>query len=482
MKKFISLLTALLLVLSCTACDKTPLSTVSGSTSVETNIVASNTSSQSVEPVEEINLTKPESKGFVMENSTETKTVYIAIYPIDAVRSIFQFDVVTYKIGDEIPETMNYALCFERQENGDYVFNETDQNGDAVTLTATYIEGNELMISGSELLSQLTGIFSETDYRCEVADVTVLYFLRNVPEAGIGDFALYSPMDEIECYIAGNWYIYCNLYSEGEFMYSFLVAKDFSVIINMTSSPKEVIYGSLENTLNATHTYQVYNEDEELITVEEPLVGPVVYNGTTMNVGSTEEVFIAAPYDLTRSLEIESGNTDVVTVDGTAITAVAPGTATLTITADYCGTVKDFNLDIEVIEEDTSIEIDENEEYADSEFVDPKYSTYFDSTSMRATMDVCFEDGLISVDILWADDAYTEHHWSYVGSDEEYQSVYYLNGRYTIDTYSDDGSFTEEVVAENIDATLTRGMNDCFYWYDCFEETDHGCIFELPEY
>lgn len=454
-KKIVCILITFLLVLSLAACGN--------------------------ETADKTDIANTGSKGFVMENSTETKRVYIAMYPVDEINTIFQFDVVTADYGVDFPEKMTYALNFVKQENGDYVFSESDQNGDIVGLTATYIEGGELMVSGEEFLSSLIGIYGETDERCEIADVTVLYFLRAVPATGIGDFALYSPMDEIECYVAGDWFTYCNLYSEGEFMYSFLVAKDFSVIIDMSYPQGEVIYGSLDNTLNATHTYEIYDENDELVTVEEPHVMPIVYGGTTMAVGTSEEVFIAAPYDLTRSVTIVSDNTDVVTVDGTAITALSPGKATLTVTADYCGTVKDFKLEIEVVENSFADSYDDDE-FSDSEFTDPKYATYYDLTSMRATMELCCEDGLISVDILWADDAYTEHHWSYIGPDDATEGVYYVNGRYTIDTYSDDGSFSEEVIAEDITATITMADDGYIYWYDNFEETDHDCVFELPEF
>ena len=475
MKKILYILTALLLALSCTACNKASGTSISDTTAVKPETSTQSTSSVVNEPVNE--LTMAESKGFVMENSTETKQVYIAIYPIDNAGSIFQFDVVSFKIGSDIPETSTYALYFKNQENGEFLFSDTDQNGDVISLTASSIEGNGFMVSGSDFLSELTGIFEETEYRCDIADVTILYFLKNVPEAGLDDYEIYSPVNEIECYMASDWFICCDMFSDGEFKHSFLIARDFSTIIDMTSSQEKVIYGSLDNTLNGTHTYEIYNENGELTNVEEPLVFPVVSNGTTMNAGSTNVVFLAAPYDFTRSLTIVSDNTGVVTVDGTEISAVAPGNATLKVTADYCGIVKEFSLDIEVVEEDASIEIDAYDEFEDSEYVDSKYTTYFDMTSMRATMDVCFEDGFISVDIIWADDAYTEHHWSYIGSGEDYQNVYALTGRYTIDTYTDDGLFSEEIIAENITATLTRGTDGCFYWYDDYEGTDHECIF-----
>lgn len=419
------------------------------------------------------------SVGYVMENSTLTQSVYASVYPVDESISIIQFDVVNTPVGEEFPESMTYALDFVKQSNGDFLFTDTDQNGDSVSLSASFLKDGGLMISGEEFLTDVIGVYDATPEVCDVADVTVLYFLRNVPATGIGDFAVYSPMDEIVNYIAGDWFIYSNLYSEGEFMYSFLVAKDFSVIIDMSIPGGEVIYGSLDNTLNATHTYDVYNEDNELVTIEEALVSPVVYNGTTMTEGSTEEVFLAAPYDLTRSISISSDNTDVVVSDGFAITAVAPGTAKLTVTADYCGVVKDYELNIEVVPFE---ELGDPEDSADAEYNNPKYLTYFDKVSMRATMDVCFEDGYISVDILWADDAYTEHHWSYVGLDAADEGVYHLNGRYTIDTYTDDGFFSEEVIANNIDATLTLCDDGCYYWYDYNEDTDHECIFELPEF
>ena len=369
-RKFLCIITSLLLVLSFTACEMNVGADDSSSSARrrtegshsresreenddedidddddEDNEETRNHNNASDEDIE---YDLPEATAFVMENNVNSETVYLSLYPMDNENFIFQFDVISENHGTS--EAMTYAIYLEKQHNNEFLFQDIDQNGDVVSLAASYIEGEKLSIYDNTFLAALTGTYKETTEKCEISNITVLTFLQNVPEAGIGDFGHISPMDEIECYNAGDWFIYCNLYSEGEFMYSFLVAKDFSVIINMTYPQGEVVYGSLDNTLNTTHTYEIINENDELVTIEEPLVTPVVYNGTTMTVGSTEEVFIGAPYDLTRSLEIVSENTDVVTVDGTEITAVAPGTATLLITADYCGTVKEFSLDIEVIE------------------------------------------------------------------------------------------------------------------------------------
>lgn len=478
MKKYKYILTALL-ALTCASCAKKPGTADPTPAPVITDPVSVTPAAPTDAPVGIPKTALLESQGFVMENSTETKQIYITAYPIDDIRFVFQFDVVFLPIGAEFSETQTYTLCFEKQENGDYLHSKTDPNGNDSSLTASYIEGGEFMVSGND--SPLIGIYQKTDYRCNVADLTVLEFLKNVPAAGIADFSLDRPTNEIECYTFGDWFICCNLFSESKQTASFLVAKDFSAVLDMTASQGKVIYGSLEKTLNATYSYEIPDEDGAPVTIEEPLVFPFLANGTTMVAGSVDEVSLSAPYDLAESLKIVSGNTDIVTVTGTEVTALQPGSATLKITADYGGAVKDFTLDIEVVNADVLSDFDEYEEPADLEFVDPRYATYFDATSMRATMEICFEDGMIGVDILWADDANTEYHWSYVGSDEEIEGAYRLNGRYTIDTTNDDGSFSEKVIAEDITATLTKDANGCFYWYDCYEETDHDCIFELPQ-
>ncbi len=411
------------------------------------------------------------------KNGSESDT-FLAIYEVNDSTSIFQFNINETASGNEFANSYVYALTFSKSDKGAYVHEGIDQSGEAFSLKADFAKNGTITVSGDGFLSNLYGKFSPADTLQDIDDQTILAFLRSVEAAGIENFGLVNPYDTMEVYLAGDWFNLCALYSEGNYVDSFLVAKDFSAVVRLSASEGDLIYGNFDNMFNATVNYTYLDENNAPYEVSGMLVTPAVYGGTTLLAGDTAEVFIIAPYDLTRSVNVKSGNASVVTANGCEITAVAPGTATLTVEADYCGTVKEFELEVEVIE---SLDGDSfSDDYVAAEYEDSKYATYYDKESQRAIMEICQEDNMISVDILWSDDAYTTHHWSYVGSENPYGGLFELSGRLTIDTTDDDGFFSEEVIAEDIAATLTLAPDNCFYWYDALEDTDHGCIFELP--
>ena len=94
-------------------------------------------------------------------------------------------------------------------------------------------------------------------------------------------------------------------------------------------------------------------------------------------------------------------------------------------------------------------------------------------------MEICYEDGVYSVEILWGDSATTMHHWSYVGTADGKGNLV-LNGSCFIENLEDEYS-KDEVVFENMGATLTLGSDGCYYWHDDCADAGKDCIFELAE-
>ena len=299
--------------------------------------------------------------------------------------------------------------------------------------------------------------------------------LRSISEAGVSDFDINNAGDELEHYLVGGWFHELVLLRDGKILGWFAVADDLSAVCRVNGDNCTLIAGSLENTLKRTQTYTVYNEDEDrTYDLEEDIVSAIVIDGTELTVGTFSEVTVVSPWDsLLESLSVVSSDPGVVEVNGREITAQAPGEAVLTVSYVYGGSPKTDEIPVEVLEEDPDME------YFEAEYIDEKYSTYFDRVSQRATLEICHEDGLYSVDILWSDSATVMHHWSYISTEENNGSLK-LNGTYCIETSNYDGTVSTETVFENMGATLTLGDDGCYYWHDDYEDAGKECIFEKP--
>lgn len=301
----------------------------------------------------------------------------------------------------------------------------------------------------------------------------ILDYLKSIPEAGVSDFDINNPGDEIEQYLVGGWFHEIIMLRNDRIFGWFAVADDLSAVCRVDEESSTLIAGSLENTLKRTQTYSVYNEeDEQLCEFEEGIVSAIVVDGAELTAGTSSEVTVVSPWEsLLESISVASSNPEAVGVNGTEITALAPGEAVLTVSYVYGGSPKTDEIPIEVIEADPETE------YSETEYIDERYTTYHDFVSQRAVLEICHEDDIYSADIIWGDTYNIIHHWSYIATDENNGNLT-LNGSYCIETYNDDGTVSNEVVSENIGATLTLGADGYYYWNDEYEDAGKECIFE----
>lgn len=474
MKKIIYLLLTLFFVLSLVACgNKTEV--VSGSkTTNETSV--NNETSTVVEPgfVNDVDFRNAASC-YYSENSTELSNCVIGIFPVNETVSVFQFSYMDYSEDSEIGTEQTFALTMNYKDSATYECSEEDQNGDTMQVTAILdIDGNLTVESNQDYMNMITGKFLPAEGGCDLASFTIIEFLRNIPEANIGTFGKYNPYDDVEDYIADEWFHMVTLYTEDEFVDRFLVADDLSAVLHMTDNDETLIFGSMYNTLEKTTIRYEINDDGEYEEYTEPLVVPYVSGGSDILLNGSAFVLVGAPWDLTKSIVLTSSDTAIVSVDGNELIGNALGTATITAKIDYCGTEKEYTFDVSVAEA-----LDGEAVAFEDISADERYSFWQDSYSERATLDI-FQDGdFYSVDIMWADDGYTTHHWSYIGNAKEgSDNVIELNGIYTIETIDDDENFSEIVVFENKEATLTLGSDGCYYWYDSYEDAGANCVFE----
>lgn len=480
MKKYISFLCVCIILMTLAGCGKNTYentnpsdngSVVNNGTSEENNANGRNETADSSIPFAESDFADA-AKGFFGEKSTELINCVMAVYPVEDSKVILQFKYFDATDDQEIPVEATYSYTFTVADKTTLKHTESDQNGDTVNIIVQLSDNGEATVSSDSVaLKDIVGNYFPMDGGADVDPRTILEYLRNISAANIGDFGLNNPYDELEEGIHGDWFHELTLIRENQIVEKFLIADDFSAVLRKNGENYSLIYGSMENTVNHVDVFEYYNEEEDIFeeyTME--LVYAYVAYGNEMVEGNVTEVCVEAPYDLVDSLTVVTSDESVVEVSENHLTAKNPGEAVITVTFVYGGLSKNCEIPISVVKYDPEVE------YLYYEYVDEKYSVYLDRVSMRATLDICFEDDIYGVDILWADGGDTTHHWSYIGTSDEKGNLT-LNGSYSIERY-EDGEMTEEVVFDNEGATLTLGEDGCYYWHDEYDDAGKNCVFE----
>lgn len=323
-----------------------------------------------------------EALSYYGEKSTELFNRVMTIYPVNDAKAVIQFSCYDATEDVDMPVETIYPFTFMRDGDTKYIHTETDQNGDSVIISATVgDEGKITVTSDVTFPYDITGLYLPGDDAAEIAPITLVEYLRNIPEAEIGDFGLYNPYDETEETLISDWLHDLTLLREGEILGRFLVADDLSVACKLETRSGQsdmsdvddlecrILSGSFESTLNHEATYDIYNADED--TFEEytqPLVYPYVTGGSVLMIGANESIEVSAPWELTESMECHSSNENIVTIVDGSVIAKAPGEAILSVTLHYGRAVKSYELAVQVIEADeetlnTVVEyIDESEQ------------------------------------------------------------------------------------------------------------------------
>lgn len=171
-----------------------------------------------------------------------------------------------------------------------------------------------------------------------IDDAALVDYLRQIPEANIGDFGTDSSRDEFTDVTEYSAMRELTLLRDGELYARYLIPKDFSAVFKEEGEDYKLIYGTVEKMLDQTSTYTIYNEetgeDEEH---EDKIIGATILAGDELEVGMTSEVLIYAPVDLTESITLKSSDESILKVDGANVEAVAPGEVKLTVDFVYGG-------------------------------------------------------------------------------------------------------------------------------------------------
>ena len=409
---------------------------------------------------------------FYWDQSSELTNTLIDIIPVSDKKAVIQLNSIKGSEDSEVSEETNCSLTF------DLVNGSTYKNSDAgITLTLGK-EGNMTVSSKKEQYSVFSGNYLPADGLSWLNAETYVEFLRNLPAADLGDFG--KDTDEISESVSDDWFHSLDLQRDGKIYKTFVATDDMSAICELKNGKYELIYGSMESTLNKTAYFYFDGESEEedeTYTYETPIVYPYVENGTELAVGATGNVLVNAAVDMTDSIKVTSKDESVVKVNGTAITAAGLGETTLDVELVFAGCKKNYTIDVCVFEDDPDASLEEGF------YQDPNVLSLLDEVTYDFTMDIVNDNGFYSVDIVFKVDPGHYRHWSYFGEpDPADPNVIRLFGTCTLEGWSveDDNVYTETVEAEEITGSVTRHEDgDSFYytWEDDLNNEGELSIF-----
>ncbi|MCR5324930.1 MAG: hypothetical protein K6E85_16860 [Lachnospiraceae bacterium] len=416
------------------------------------------------------------SMGFYWDDSSERHNIIVYIFPVNDKKAVIQLSSLDAPEDDEISAETDSSLTFELLNKAMY---RNDESG----ITLFIDKDNKVAVTAeNEAYSQFVGNFSPLDSTGYVTDATILEFLRNVPESGIGDFGKTGNKDEVEESILDDWFHELKLFRDGNLYATYAATDDMTALCRLNGDKWELVYGSMATTLEMTNTFDVEGGDEngdEYYYFEQPIVYPYIQNGSYLYVGTSDTVVVNAAVDLTESIRVTSNDEDIVIVEGTEITAAGIGETTLDVELVYGGCACQFTIDVMVIEEDTEVTdevteaTDEVTEYRDQDFIE-----LIDTVTYQYTMSIYNDDGFYSVDIMSTVSPDTYRHWSYFGEeDPSDQSIIKLVGSCILETYDEDGNCSEVIEFEGMEATVTRNSDGSYLWNDFYANEGEMSIF-----
>ncbi|MBO4415265.1 MAG: hypothetical protein J5824_04695 [Lachnospiraceae bacterium] len=413
---------------------------------------------------------KTSSRAFFWDNSSERHNIMVYIFPLNDKKAVIQLSSLEAPEDEEIGSETNCSLTFELINKAMYWNDESGitlfvDNENKVTLTAE-----------NEQYSLYEGSFSPLDATGWVTDTTVLEFLRNIPESGIGDFGRNGGKDEVEECYTDDWFHELILFRDGNLYATYVATEDMTAICRLNGEKCELIYGSMASTLEKTNIFDFIGGDEnseDYYFFEQPIVYPCIQNGTYMYVGMSDSVVVNAALDMTESISITSSDENVIKAEGTEVTATGAGEAVLDVELVYGGCTKQYTIEVTVMEEDPEM-TDEIAEYQDQDLIE-----LIDTVTYKYTMSIYNDEGFYSVDIISVVSPDTYRHWSYYGEEDPSDpSVINLIGSCTLETYNMDGSFSEETEFEGVAATVTRNSDGSYLWYDSYANEGEMSVFK----
>jgi hypothetical protein len=492
MKKITALILAMIMVLALSACGKKeepagPAATATEAPTAGTAQTA--TPEPTAAPTDVPSPTEiplPENPGdfaastgsFFWDQSSELHNILISIYPVDDKKAVIQLTGMEATEDSDIVTETNCSLTFELVNKAVYRNDEAD-----MTLTIDN-ENNVAVIVGGELYSELAGNYLPSNGMSWLYPDTILEYLRNIPDSGIGDFGKAGKADEVEESVSNNWFHELNLYRGDDVFGIYVAAEDFSAICRVNDLGElDLIYGSMANTLEQTDYYEFYignggeeeeENEEEFVYYEQPLIYPYILCGADMTVGQSDYVVVMAPWDMTEDIKGSSRDETDVTVNDTEITAVGAGEAILDVELVYGGCTKQYTIEVSVAEYDPDSQLET------IDFNDPSVISLVDRVTCEYTMDITANDGLYSVEIVTILDPGTYRHWSYIGeADPSDPNVIHLTGDILLATYNmETGELDEEIETEGVTATIVKTDDGKWLWYDDYANEGENSVFE----
>ena len=286
---------------------------------------------------------------------------------------LFEFNLMEGSEEEDSATELTVSGVLNVQEDGSGIYEAvSDDNGSRLKILFGISEdGKQVTVSHEGKLPISTdGNYTFTDSGMEVSDYSATELVRYLPtsatglDTNLGAYTLNYP----ESLVYGWFYpIDATLDDSGEYLAKFIVAKDLSAVFRVDDDSEPVlIYGSVQPMLDAEVWPEFddeYNEGSEDETAGEisyepyPLASVGTDNGTFLTVGESTTLSVNLPWDLPFTLEAGSVDASIADVDENGvITAVTPGETSIIGTLTVEDGVKEFEIIINVFDEEATEE------------------------------------------------------------------------------------------------------------------------------
>ena len=306
------------------------------------------------------------------ESSQYTNSVLSMMW-LDYGCVLFEFNLMKGSEEEDSATNLTVSGVLNVREDGSGVYEAVSDDGESRLRILFEIseDGNQVIVSHEgELPISPNGNYTFTDSVMEVSDYSATELVRYLPTAmtslnsNLGAYTLNYPETQVS-----DWFypIDATFDDSGEYLAKFIVAKDLSAVFRVDDDIEPVlIYGSAQPMMEAETWPEYddeYNEDSEDESLGEsscdpiPLVSVGADNGTFLTVGESTALLVNQPWELPFTLEANSVDTAIANVDENGvITAVAPGETSIIGTLTIEDGVKEFEMIINVLDEEAAEE------------------------------------------------------------------------------------------------------------------------------
>lgn len=309
---------------------------------------------------------------YAWDESSQYTNSLLSMMWLDDGCVLFEFELMEGSEAEDSATLLTVSGVLNVQEDGSGLYETASEDGEShLTIGFDLSEDGQFVTVSHEGALPISpdGNYVFTDSGMEVSDYSATELVRYLPtaatslNANLGAYTLNYP----DSLVSGWFYPTDATFDDGgAYLARFIVAKDLSAVFRVDDDIEPVlIYGSAQPMMDA-EIWPELDEEEPDEGSEDEAVGELSYdpypvvsvgadNGTFLMAGETTTLSVELPWDLPFTLEASSADPSIADVDENGvITAVSSGETSITGTLTIEDGVKQFEIIINVLDEEAT--------------------------------------------------------------------------------------------------------------------------------